>query len=275
MWRRSGCPIGRVSASTSIPCSRAIDGMLVALRSRDPTPEARVVFPPASPCCPRYRGLGVGTGLYGAVWGSARERGLDTSGPSWPTMTMGASRSPSDAVSPRRVTRKGSSSRPEGSSYPGSSPGRASRWSRGRSGRSSRAGSTRSCSRRCPTSRRGGRTGRTVRGLARARHARRPGDRPEATFVAVAGDEVIGYAKFSLSALHHDGPSRPDGRQAGLARPRRRTCAEGDADRVRKANGFVELRPPNDERNAPIRHLNEEFGYRPTVGKIYLRGPLA
>ena len=28
-----------------------------------------------------------------------------------------------------------------------------------------------------------------------------PGDRPEATFVAVAGDEVIGYAKFSLSQL--------------------------------------------------------------------------
>ena len=40
-----------------------------------------------------------------------------------------------------------------------------------------------------------------------------------------------------------------------------------------KANGYDELRTPNDERNAPIRHLNEEFGYRPTVGRIYLKGP--
>ena len=36
-----------------------------------------------------------------------------------------------------------------------------------------------------------------------------PGDRPEATFVAVAGAEVIGFAKFSLTAAqpvtaHHD-----------------------------------------------------------------------
>ena len=35
------------------------------------------------------------------------------------------------------------------------------------------------------------------------------GDRPEATFVAIAGDEVVGYAKFSLTAAqpttaHHD-----------------------------------------------------------------------
>jgi hypothetical protein len=42
-----------------------------------------------------------------------------------------------------------------------------------------------------------------------------------------------------------------------------------------KANGYEELRTRNDERNAPIRHLNEEFGYRPTVGRIYVRGPLA
>ena len=59
-----------------------------------------------------------------------------------------------------------------------------------------------------------------------------PSDRPEATFVAVAGDEVIGYAKFSLSAPADDGPSRPHGRQARLARSRRRARAEGDADRV-------------------------------------------
>jgi GNAT superfamily N-acetyltransferase len=42
-----------------------------------------------------------------------------------------------------------------------------------------------------------------------------------------------------------------------------------------KANGYEELRTRNEERNAPIRRLNEEFGYRPTIGRIYLKGPLA
>jgi hypothetical protein len=35
-----------------------------------------------------------------------------------------------------------------------------------------------------------------------------------------------------------------------------------------KANGYEELRIRNDERNARIRHLDKEFGYRPTVGRI-------
>ena len=60
-----------------------------------------------------------------------------------------------------------------------------------------------------------------------------PGDRPEATFVAVTGDPGDRLREvLALRDSFHDGPSRPDGRQAGLARPRRRTCAEGDADRV-------------------------------------------
>ena len=104
-----------------------------------------------------------------------------------------------------------------------------------------------------------------------------PGDRPDATFVAIVGDEVIGYAKFSLSpsaqptTAHHDltGVKRA-WRGRGVARALKATQIAWA-----KANGYEELRTTNDERNAPIRHLNEEFGYRPTVGRIYLRGPLA
>ncbi len=103
-----------------------------------------------------------------------------------------------------------------------------------------------------------------------------PGDRPEATFIALAGDEVIGYAKFSLTAAqpttaHHDltGVKRA-WRGRGVARALKATQIAWA-----KANGYEELRTRNDERNAPIRHLNEEFGYRPTVGRIYLKGPLA
>jgi GNAT superfamily N-acetyltransferase len=103
-----------------------------------------------------------------------------------------------------------------------------------------------------------------------------PGDRPEATFVALAGDEVIGYAKFSLTVTqpttaHHDLTAvKRAWRGRGVARALKATQIVWA-----KANGYEELRTRNEERNAPIRRLNEEFGYQPTVGRIYLKGPLA
>ena len=103
-----------------------------------------------------------------------------------------------------------------------------------------------------------------------------PGDRPEATFVAVAGDEVVGYAKFSLTEhAADDRPPRPDRRQASLARPRRRPGAEGGADRLGEGERLRAAADANDERNKPMRRLNEQFGYRPWIGRLFLRGPLA
>jgi GNAT superfamily N-acetyltransferase len=105
---------------------------------------------------------------------------------------------------------------------------------------------------------------------------RGPADRPEATFVAVAGDEVVGYAKLSLST---EGKLRPyhdltavkrSWRGRGVAR-----ALKAAQIRWAKANGYEELRTQNDERNEPIRRLNAEFGYRPMIGRIFLRGPLA
>jgi mycothiol synthase len=102
------------------------------------------------------------------------------------------------------------------------------------------------------------------------------GDKPEATFLALAGDEVVGYAKFSLTdaqptTAHHDltGIKRA-WRGRGIARALKATQI-----RWAKGHGYEELRTRNDKRNAPIRHLNREFGYEPTVGRIYLRGPLS
>ncbi len=103
-----------------------------------------------------------------------------------------------------------------------------------------------------------------------------PGDRPEATFVAVAGDEVVGYAKFSLTT------ARPTHAYHDLTAVRRAWRGRGVARALKatqiawaKANGFEELRTQNDEQNEPIRRLNAEFGYAPTIGRIFLRGPLA
>jgi GNAT superfamily N-acetyltransferase len=103
-----------------------------------------------------------------------------------------------------------------------------------------------------------------------------PGDRPEATFVAVAGDEVIGYAKFSISSTattsaYHDLTAvKRAWRGRGVAR------ALKSAQIVwAKANGYELLRTTNDERNTPMRRLNEQLGYRPWIGRLFLRGPLA
>jgi GNAT superfamily N-acetyltransferase len=103
-----------------------------------------------------------------------------------------------------------------------------------------------------------------------------PSDRPEATFVAVAGDEVVGYAKFSLST------ARPTHAYHDLTAVKRAWRGRGVARALKaaqigwaKANGFEQLRTQNDERNEPIRRLNAEFGYAPAIGRIFLRGPLA
>jgi GNAT superfamily N-acetyltransferase len=42
-----------------------------------------------------------------------------------------------------------------------------------------------------------------------------------------------------------------------------------------KANGFEELHARKDQRNAPIRRLNAEFGYRRGIRRIHLPGPTA
>jgi len=103
-----------------------------------------------------------------------------------------------------------------------------------------------------------------------------PGDRPEATFVAVAGDEAVGYAKFSLSSTdrtraYHDLTAvKRAWRGRGIARALK-AAQIGWA----KANGYELLRTTNDERNAAMRGLNEQLGYRPTIGRLFLRGPLA
>jgi GNAT superfamily N-acetyltransferase len=102
------------------------------------------------------------------------------------------------------------------------------------------------------------------------------GDRPEATFVAVAGEEVIGYAKFSLTAAqptvaHHDlSAVKRAWRGRGVAR-----ALKAAQINWALANGYTELHTRNEERNEPIRRLNARFGYRPGIGRIYLAGPIA
>lgn len=102
------------------------------------------------------------------------------------------------------------------------------------------------------------------------------GDRPEATFIALAGEEAVGYAKLSMTGAnpaiaYHD-----------LSAVKRAWRGRGIAQALKAAqinwalaSGYTELHTRNEERNEPIRRLNARFGYRPGIGRIYLVGPIS
>jgi GNAT superfamily N-acetyltransferase len=109
-----------------------------------------------------------------------------------------------------------------------------------------------------------------------AHDMRGPGDSQDATFVALAGQEVIGYAKFALRQ------ARPTIADHDLSAVRRAWRGRGVARALKAAqinwalaSGYTELHTRNEERNEPIRRLNIRFGYRPAPGRVYLAGPLS
>lgn len=107
-------------------------------------------------------------------------------------------------------------------------------------------------------------------------HMQGPGDRPEATFVALAGDQVVGYAKLALTdaqptTAHHDLTAvLRSWRGRGIAGALKATQV-----RWSKEHGYERLVTQNEERNAPIRTLNERFGYVPAPGRVLMCGPIA
>jgi GNAT superfamily N-acetyltransferase len=102
------------------------------------------------------------------------------------------------------------------------------------------------------------------------------GDRPEATFVAVVGDEVVAYAKLSLSL------ARPTVAMHDMTGVRRAWRGRGIANALKAAeiawaveHGYERLETQNEERNVPIRRLNERYGYVVEPGSVTVRGPIA
>ncbi len=102
------------------------------------------------------------------------------------------------------------------------------------------------------------------------------GDRPEATFVALADEDVVGYAKFHLTS------ARPTVATHDITGVKRAWRGRGIARALKaaeiawaKRNRYERLETMNEERNEPIRRLNESWGYRVAPGRVLLRGPLA
>jgi GNAT superfamily N-acetyltransferase len=107
-------------------------------------------------------------------------------------------------------------------------------------------------------------------------HMQGAGDKPEGTFVALAGDEAVGYAKLSFWDAKPDTPFHD---LTGVKRAWRGRGIAGALKRAQlgwaKEQGYRYLRTANEERNEPIRRLNAELGYRPIPGRIRLEGPIA
>ena len=99
---------------------------------------------------------------------------------------------------------------------------------------------------------------------------------PEATFVAVHGGEVIGYAKLGWN-----------NREAGVAdhdmlAVRRAWRGKGVARALKAAqiawaldHDLTELRTGNEERNVAARAVNAHFPYTPIPDGLVYRGPIA
>jgi GNAT superfamily N-acetyltransferase len=100
-------------------------------------------------------------------------------------------------------------------------------------------------------------------------------DRPDAVFVALAGDEVVAYAKLALAQegarAFHD--------LTGVKRAWRGRGIAGALKRAQiawaKERGFERLVTGNEARNEPIRRLNVRHGYRVEPGRIFLRKALS
>lgn len=100
----------------------------------------------------------------------------------------------------------------------------------------------------------------------------RPSRDPELTFLALAGDRVVGVAYLDVigGTPHHSltGVVR-DWRGRGVAIALKRAQIGAAL-----ARGHERLVTESHENNVPMRRLNENLGYQPRPGTITYRGPL-
>jgi GNAT superfamily N-acetyltransferase len=111
----------------------------------------------------------------------------------------------------------------------------------------------------------------------RAEEIDRPSRRPELFFLALSGNEIVGYAALNVfgnprEAHHSLTGVRRAWRRRGVATALKRALIAAAADQ-----GIERLPTGSEERNTPMRRLNEKLGYRPDPARstVVMRGPLA
>jgi mycothiol synthase len=108
----------------------------------------------------------------------------------------------------------------------------------------------------------------------RSHEIEKPSRRPEFCFVALAGDDVVGYAALQIfgdDAHHGLTATRRDWRRRGVA-----TALKQAEIAAAKRAGFRRLVTESEERNEPMRRLNEKLGFVPSpeLSVVVMRGPL-
>lgn len=108
----------------------------------------------------------------------------------------------------------------------------------------------------------------------RADEIDKPSRRPELCFVALAGDEVVGYAALQVlgdEAHHGLTATRRDWRRRGVA-----TALKLAEIAAAKRAGFHRLVTESEERNEAMRNLNLKLGFvpAPELSTVVMRGPL-
>jgi mycothiol synthase len=109
-----------------------------------------------------------------------------------------------------------------------------------------------------------------------ARDMQGASDDPNAVFIALEGDAVVGFAKLSLSpdvphrAFHDLTAVLRSQRGRGIAAALKRTQIAWA-----KRAGYDSLQTSNEVRNEPIRHLNEKHGYVLEPGLVIVRATIA
>jgi mycothiol synthase len=102
----------------------------------------------------------------------------------------------------------------------------------------------------------------------------RPTRDPTLFFIALVGEEPIGYALIDnfggRDAFHGLTAVRREWRRRGVA-----TALKQTQIAAAKRAGFRRLVTESEERNLPMRNLNAKLGYRPepSLGTLVLRGP--
>jgi mycothiol synthase len=102
----------------------------------------------------------------------------------------------------------------------------------------------------------------------------RPSRSHDLCFVALVGDEVVGYAVLDVlgdEGRHGFTAVRRDWRRRGVAMALKRAQIAAATEQ-----GLARLTTQSEERNLPMRALNEKLGYRPDPERSIdeLRGPL-
>jgi mycothiol synthase len=108
----------------------------------------------------------------------------------------------------------------------------------------------------------------------RAHEIDKPSRRADLCFIALAGDEVVGYAAlqaFGDLAFHGLTATRRDWRRRGVA-----TALKHAEIAAAKRAGFGRLLTESEERNEPMRRLNEKLGFvpAPEFTVLVMQGPL-